>query len=153
MRTASLYKSFSTTSLWEGEFDAYARQCNNPKSQLTAASSSANDLICRATCGYRMTHLHMRCSSHQSNFRCAFLHYPSTGACPHALCPPQKLPLICTPVTFGHFPEQERYAGLTEKIEELMVDPEFHLNAAVYTAVSDVEAEINGWVTYDRQVR
>ena len=59
-------------------------------------------------------------------------------------------PSVSGPFSAKHV--QDRYAGLVEKIEELMVDPEFHLSAAVYTAVSDVEAEINGWVTYDRQV-
>lgn len=48
---------------------------------------------------------------------------------------------------------QERYAGLAEDIAKLMVNPNYFLSAAVYTEVSDVEAEINGWITYDRQVR
>ena len=47
---------------------------------------------------------------------------------------------------------QVRYLGLVEKLKELMVDPVFSLNAAVYTELSDVEAEINGLITYDRQV-
>lgn len=47
---------------------------------------------------------------------------------------------------------QERYAGLTNDIADLMVNPYYFLSAAVYTEVSDAEAEINGWVTYDRQV-
>ena len=33
-----------------------------------------------------------------------------------------------------------------------MVNPEFTLSAAVYTELTDVEAEVNGQVTYDRQV-
>ena len=33
-----------------------------------------------------------------------------------------------------------------------MVAPEFSLSAAVYTELTDVEAEINGMLTYDRQV-
>ena len=32
------------------------------------------------------------------------------------------------------------------------MDPVYELNAAVYTELSDVEAEINGLITYDRQV-
>lgn len=48
---------------------------------------------------------------------------------------------------------QERFVGLVDRLAELMVDPHYHLGAAVYTEVSDVEAEINGWCTYDRQVR
>ncbi len=47
---------------------------------------------------------------------------------------------------------QVRYLGLVEKLKELMVDPVYDLNAAVYTELSDVEAEINGLITYDRQV-
>ena len=47
---------------------------------------------------------------------------------------------------------QVRYLGLVEKLKELMVDPVYSLNAAVYTELSDVEAEINGIITYDRQV-
>ncbi len=47
---------------------------------------------------------------------------------------------------------QVRYLGLIEKLKELMVDPVYDLNAAVYTELSDVEAEINGLITYDRQV-
>lgn len=50
------------------------------------------------------------------------------------------------------FGSQERYKGLAQDLANLMVDEQFHLSAAVYTEVSDVEAEINGWVTYDRQV-
>lgn len=48
---------------------------------------------------------------------------------------------------------QVTYLGLVEKLKELMVDPLYELNAAVYTELSDVEAEINGLITYDRQVR
>lgn len=47
---------------------------------------------------------------------------------------------------------QVRYLGLIERLKELMVDPVYDLNAAVYTELSDVEAEINGLITYDRQV-
>ena len=47
---------------------------------------------------------------------------------------------------------QVRYLGLVEKLKALMVDPVYDLNAAVYTELSDVEAEINGLITYDRQV-
>ena len=34
----------------------------------------------------------------------------------------------------------------------LMASPEFSLCAAVYTELTDVEAEVNGMLTYDRQV-
>ena len=47
---------------------------------------------------------------------------------------------------------QERYKGLAIGLANLMTDRRFHLSASVYTEVSDVEAEINGWVTYDRKV-
>ena len=47
---------------------------------------------------------------------------------------------------------QVRYLGLVEKLKELMVDPVYSLNAAVYTELSDVEAEITGLMTSDRQV-
>ena len=47
---------------------------------------------------------------------------------------------------------QERYKGLAIGLANLMTDKRFHLSASVYTEVSDVEAEINGWVTYDRKV-
>ncbi len=47
---------------------------------------------------------------------------------------------------------QVRYLGLIERLKELMLDPVYDLNAAVYTELSDVEAEINGLITYDRQV-
>lgn len=33
-----------------------------------------------------------------------------------------------------------------------MISPEFSLSAAVYTELTDVEAEVNGMLTYDRQV-
>ena len=33
-----------------------------------------------------------------------------------------------------------------------MAAPEFSLSAAVYTELTDVEAEVNGMLTYDRQV-
>ena len=51
-----------------------------------------------------------------------------------------------------HAALQVRYLGLVEKLKELMLDPVYDLNAAVYTELSDVEAEINGLITYDRQV-
>ena len=43
--------------------------------------------------------------------------------------------------------------GLVEKVGALMVDPKFGLSASVYTELTDCEAEINGFITYDRQVR
>lgn len=49
-------------------------------------------------------------------------------------------------------PSQDRFRGLTIALANLMADKRFHLSAAVYTELSDVEAEINGWVTYDRKV-
>ncbi|CAL8464673.1 g4208 [Coccomyxa elongata] len=45
-----------------------------------------------------------------------------------------------------------RYLGLVEQLKRLVVDPVMALSAAVYTELSDVEAEINGLTTYDRQV-
>jgi hypothetical protein len=48
--------------------------------------------------------------------------------------------------------EQVRYLGLIEQLKALMVDPVHALSAAVYTELTDVEAEINGMMTYDRQV-
>lgn len=45
-----------------------------------------------------------------------------------------------------------RYAGLIAQIAALMTLPEFSLCAAVYTELTDVEAEVNGMLTYDRQV-
>lgn len=47
---------------------------------------------------------------------------------------------------------ETRYSGLIAQISALMVAPEFSLSAAVYTELTDVEAEINGMLTYDRQV-
>ena len=47
---------------------------------------------------------------------------------------------------------QVRYLGLVEQLKRLVVDPVLALSAAVYTELSDVEAEINGLTTYDRQV-
>ena len=47
---------------------------------------------------------------------------------------------------------QVRYLGLVEVLKALMLDPAHALSAAVYTELSDVEAEINGLITYDRQV-
>ncbi len=47
---------------------------------------------------------------------------------------------------------QVRYLGLVEQLKRLVVDPVMALSAAVYTELSDVEAEINGLTTYDRQV-
>ena len=45
-----------------------------------------------------------------------------------------------------------RYSGLIAQISALMAAPEFSLSAAVYTELTDVEAEVNGMLTYDRQV-
>lgn len=45
-----------------------------------------------------------------------------------------------------------RYLGLMDALRQLMLDPNLALSAAVYTELSDVEAEINGLITYDRQV-
>ena len=45
-----------------------------------------------------------------------------------------------------------RYSGLIAQISALMTSPEFSLCAAVYTELTDVEAEVNGMLTYDRQV-
>lgn len=45
-----------------------------------------------------------------------------------------------------------RYLGLIEKLKRLVVNPALALSAAVYTELSDVEAEINGLTTYDRKV-
>jgi beta-galactosidase/beta-glucuronidase len=42
-----------------------------------------------------------------------------------------------------------RYEGLTNKLEELIKQG---LSAAVYTQTTDVEGEINGFMTYDRKV-
>lgn len=47
---------------------------------------------------------------------------------------------------------QERYLGLVPKLMELIVSNETALSAAVYTELCDVEGEINGFLTYDRQV-
>lgn len=47
---------------------------------------------------------------------------------------------------------QVRYLGLMDALRQLMLDPNLALSAAVYTELSDVEAEINGLITYDRQV-
>ena len=45
-----------------------------------------------------------------------------------------------------------RYLGLVEELKALMADPRTALSAAIYTELSDVEAEINGFMTYDRRV-
>ena len=50
-----------------------------------------------------------------------------------------------------HVP-QDRYLKLVGDLEGLMLDPKLALSAAVYTEVCDVEAEINGILTYDRKV-
>jgi hypothetical protein len=47
---------------------------------------------------------------------------------------------------------QAKYTELIKNVQGLMVNPEFTLSAAVYTELTDVEAEVNGQVTYDRQV-
>ena len=47
---------------------------------------------------------------------------------------------------------ETRYSGLIAQIAALMTSPEYSLCAAVYTELTDVEAEINGMLTYDRQV-
>lgn len=47
---------------------------------------------------------------------------------------------------------QVRYLGLIEQLKQLVVNPVLALSAAVYTELSDVEAEINGLTTYDRKV-
>lgn len=45
-----------------------------------------------------------------------------------------------------------RYLGLVQGLRELVVHPDRCLSAAVYTELTDVEAEVNGWLTYDRSV-
>lgn len=45
-----------------------------------------------------------------------------------------------------------RYLGLVDQLKQLVVDPMHALSAAVYTELTDVEAEINGLMTYDRKV-
>ena len=47
---------------------------------------------------------------------------------------------------------ETRYSGLIAQISALMTSSEFSLSAAVYTELTDVEAEVNGMLTYDRQV-
>ena len=47
---------------------------------------------------------------------------------------------------------QDHLTQLYTTCGNLMEDPRFHLSASVYTELTDVEAEINGWVTYDRMV-
>ena len=42
-----------------------------------------------------------------------------------------------------------RYNTLTDKLEELIKPG---LSAAVYTQTTDVEGEVNGFMTYDRKV-
>ena len=43
----------------------------------------------------------------------------------------------------------KRYKTLTDKLEELKKQG---LSAAVYTQTTDVEGEVNGFMTYDRKV-
>ena len=43
----------------------------------------------------------------------------------------------------------KRYQSLTDKLEELIKQG---LSAAVYTQTTDVEGEVNGFMTYDRKV-
>jgi hypothetical protein len=43
-----------------------------------------------------------------------------------------------------------RYVGLIDKVKSLMQDP--GLSAAIYTEITDVEQELNGFLTYDRAV-
>lgn len=45
-----------------------------------------------------------------------------------------------------------RYLGLVGALRQLVTDPDRCLSAAVYTELTDVEAEVNGWLTYDRSV-
>lgn len=45
-----------------------------------------------------------------------------------------------------------RYLGLVGGLRQLVTDPDRCLSAAVYTELTDVEAEVNGWLTYDRSV-
>jgi len=44
---------------------------------------------------------------------------------------------------------EDRYNGWVDNISILR---NYGLNAAVYTQISDVENEVNGWITYDRKV-
>ncbi len=45
-----------------------------------------------------------------------------------------------------------RYLGLVIALRDLVIHPDRCLSAAVYTELTDVEAEVNGWLTYDRTV-
>jgi hypothetical protein len=48
---------------------------------------------------------------------------------------------------------QDAFVGLIGDCQKLFGDPSHALSAAIYTEVSDVEDELNGLITYDRQVR
>lgn len=48
---------------------------------------------------------------------------------------------------------QDTFVGLIGDAKTLFGDPSHALSAAIYTEVSDVEDELNGIITYDRQAR
>ena len=48
---------------------------------------------------------------------------------------------------------QDTFVGLIGDAKKLFGDTSHALSAAIYTEVSDVEDELNGLITYDRQAR
>lgn len=44
------------------------------------------------------------------------------------------------------------YLKYLKDAEKMMLDPAFSLSAIIYTELTDVEHEVNGWLTYDREV-
>ena len=77
------------------------------------------------------------------NCLCSILHCLRSSRWPCQLWPEQ-----CSYVPA----KQVRYLGLVEHLKELMMSNKTALSAAVYTELSDVEGEINGFMTYDRKV-
>jgi len=44
------------------------------------------------------------------------------------------------------------YLKYLNDVERMMLDPAYSLSAIIYTELTDVEHEANGWLTYDREV-
>ncbi|KAK9836097.1 hypothetical protein WJX81_000830 [Elliptochloris bilobata] len=45
------------------------------------------------------------------------------------------------------------YLAYLQDVKARMQEPAYAINGAIYTEVSDVESEVNGWATYDRQLK
>ena len=47
---------------------------------------------------------------------------------------------------------QARFVGVQQALVQYIINPQWALAAAIFTELTDVESEVNGFMTYDRMV-